>query len=284
MVRPARFPRTPFRSRCSTRQTSLVVLGGSGTNTFDVTPSPTYAITVDGGSGGNNTLTYHTGGSTTWSDDGSVDQRPGRRAGRHTTAASHGQRAVTPARRKGAGHPGRSPRRYGSEIPPSPALSFPLRPGFVPSLRLQSPSLPPRSADSPARSCRQDDIPVRRKTVIINVYGRTVVLRDSHHSGGRVDGFLFRPGQLRPLPRQRPLARHVRAGTPGAAGGARHRHAARRLARRRRGRLDGRRPHPRHATSTWPRTSSTTRCNFALRVDQQKIPGDLLRAYTATSN
>jgi acrosin len=50
--------------------TSLVVLGGSGTNNFDVTPSTSYPITVDGGSGGNNTLTYQTGGSTTWTDTG----------------------------------------------------------------------------------------------------------------------------------------------------------------------------------------------------------------------
>ncbi len=49
--------------------TSLVVLGGSGNNNFDVTPSPAFAITVDGGVGGANTLTYHYGSSTTWSDD-----------------------------------------------------------------------------------------------------------------------------------------------------------------------------------------------------------------------
>ncbi len=51
--------------------TSVVVLGGSGTNSFDVTPSAVYPISVDGGSGGNSTLTYHTGGSTTWTDTGS---------------------------------------------------------------------------------------------------------------------------------------------------------------------------------------------------------------------
>jgi hypothetical protein len=38
----------------------VIVLGGSGTNHFDVTPSTTTTFSLDGGSGTGNTLTYHT--------------------------------------------------------------------------------------------------------------------------------------------------------------------------------------------------------------------------------
>ncbi len=51
---------------------SVTVLGGMGNNTFDVTPSASYPIYVEGGLGGVNTLAYHYGTSTTWTDDGSV--------------------------------------------------------------------------------------------------------------------------------------------------------------------------------------------------------------------
>jgi hypothetical protein len=52
--------------------TSVSVLGGTGNNTFDVTPSPWYPIYVDGGMSGTNTLIYHYGSSTTWYDDGGM--------------------------------------------------------------------------------------------------------------------------------------------------------------------------------------------------------------------
>jgi hypothetical protein len=42
-----------------------VVYAGTGTNTFDVTPSTDTTISVDGGSSGSNTLTYHTPSSPT---------------------------------------------------------------------------------------------------------------------------------------------------------------------------------------------------------------------------
>jgi acrosin len=54
----------------------LVVLGGSGANVFDVTPSINMVLTVDGGSGTDSnglplsTLNYHTNGSTTYGEDG----------------------------------------------------------------------------------------------------------------------------------------------------------------------------------------------------------------------
>ena len=37
----------------------VIVYGGSGANTFDVTPSTGTTFALDGGSSGNNTLTYH---------------------------------------------------------------------------------------------------------------------------------------------------------------------------------------------------------------------------------
>jgi hypothetical protein len=49
----------------------VVVYGGGGTNTFDVTPSASTTFTADGGAAGTSTLIYHTGGSTTYVDDGS---------------------------------------------------------------------------------------------------------------------------------------------------------------------------------------------------------------------
>jgi acrosin len=59
--------------------TQLTVLGGSGTNNFDVTPSPTYQIVVDGGVNGasTSTLTYHYGSSTTAKDLGGIITDPG---------------------------------------------------------------------------------------------------------------------------------------------------------------------------------------------------------------
>jgi hypothetical protein len=48
----------------------LAVLGGSASNTLDVTPSPVSTISVDGGLAGTSTLTYESNGSTTFVDDG----------------------------------------------------------------------------------------------------------------------------------------------------------------------------------------------------------------------
>ena len=48
----------------------IAVFGGSGTNAFDVTPSATTTITVDGGASLASTLDYHSGGSATLLDDG----------------------------------------------------------------------------------------------------------------------------------------------------------------------------------------------------------------------
>src|SRR5262249_37067172 len=64
---------------------------------------------------------------------------------------------------------------------------------------------------------------------------------------GTCDGLFLRPGHLRPLPGGWPHPGLVRPRTPRAAGPPRHRQAEGRRPRRLARRLDGGRPHPRHA-------------------------------------
>src|SRR5207247_1762925 len=57
-------------------------------------------------------------------------------------------------------------------------------------------------------------------------------------------GLLLRTTELHPLPRRRRLPRRLRPRAPAAPRGLPGRQAARQILRRRRGRLDRRRPHP----------------------------------------